>query len=108
MSNELQAKYNAFKATIEQIQEKLVQLEEDADQHKKVLGLLADVDGDRKCMRMIGTVLVEQTVSEATPRLKETLAGLENAISTLQDDLKTKTQQMETWKTANKIKVVSS
>lgn len=108
MSNELQAKYNAFKAHIEQIQDKLIQLEEDAEQHRKVLGLLDEVDGERKCMRMIGTVLVEQTVSEAIPRLKETLTGLENAISTLQEDLRRINTQMETWKVENKIKVVSS
>ena len=38
--------------------------------HRQVIEALKDVDGDRKCFRLMGGVLVERTVKEVLPALQ--------------------------------------
>ncbi|CAH1391939.1 unnamed protein product [Nezara viridula] len=48
---------------------KLTEVEMDLNEHKMVLETLKDLDGDRKCFRLIGGVLCEKTVKDVIPTL---------------------------------------
>lgn len=107
MSAALQDAYNQHKAGIEEVQTKIIELEDESDQHRKVLALLADVDKERNSMQMVGSVLVEKKVKDVIPSLEQTLAGLQRAVQALTEDRNQREAKMEKWKELNKIKVVS-
>lgn len=107
MSAALQEAYNQHKAGIEEVQNKIVELEEQSEQHRKVLALLANMDKERKSMQMVGNVLVEKKVKDVIPSLEQTLDGLQRAVNALSEDQKQREAKMEKWKELNKIKVVS-
>merc|ERR1712137_1141595 len=52
-----------------QIAGKTNELQQDLNEHKIVIETLDGVDGDRKCFRMVGGVLVERTVKDVLPAL---------------------------------------
>ncbi|GMM49870.1 tubulin-binding prefolding complex subunit [Starmerella bacillaris] len=108
MSEQLQAQYNAFKSSIQDLTLKIQELKTDSEEHRIVLESLAQTDGERNCKRMIGTVLVDKKVKDVIPALEETLKGLEKAIETLKEDLKSTETRMDQWKKEHNIKVVSS
>lgn len=106
--SQLQTEYNDFKQAIQQLSSKITELESESEEHRLVLETLEPLDGDRKCMRMVGGVLVERTVSEVVPSLQATRDGLEKAIKTLQGDLSKTEKDLEEWKVKHNVKVVSS
>jgi len=64
---------------------KISELNADLSEHKIVIENLANVDGDRKCYRMVGGVLVERTVKEVVPALisnRDKLAKLIESLNT--------------------------
>lgn len=108
MSEQLQQQYNAFKTLLQDLQQKLSEVEMDSEEHRLVLESLKNMDGDRKCMRMIGTVLVDKTVKEVIPVLEETKAGLDKAANTLREDLDKAQKDMDKWKKDNNVKIVGN
>jgi len=64
---------------------KISELNADLSEHKIVIENLDNVDGDRKCYRMVGGVLVERTVKEVVPALisnRDKLAKLIESLNT--------------------------
>ena len=53
-----------------QLQTQIFDLEQQLSDHKLVLGTLTPMDAGRRCMRMIGGVLVERTVGEVVPAVQ--------------------------------------
>ncbi|KAJ8321920.1 hypothetical protein KUTeg_000391 [Tegillarca granosa] len=51
------------------IASKISELEIDMKEHDLVIETLQEVDGNRKCFRMVGGVLVERTVKDVSPAL---------------------------------------
>lgn len=106
--SQLQAEYNEFKQAIQQLSTKISELESESEEHKLVLETLESMEGTRKCMRMVGGVLVERTVSEVVPSLQATRQGLEKAIETLKGDLSKTEKGLDEWKVKHNVKVVST
>lgn len=49
---------------------KVSEVEGDVQEHDMVLKVLQPIEGDRKCFRLIGGVLVERTVAEVSPAVE--------------------------------------
>lgn len=54
-------------------------LEMDAAEHKLVLEALDPLDAGRKCFRMVGSVIVERTVSDVKPALRKNMEQVRSA-----------------------------
>ncbi|KAI9695627.1 MAG: hypothetical protein M1820_008474 [Bogoriella megaspora] len=103
---ELQTQYSTYKNNLQQIAQKIGDVEQETEEHKLVLETLAPVSQDRKCFRMVNGVLVERTVKDVVPALQTNLDGLKKVLDDLLKQYKTKQDEMEKWKKKNNVQVV--
>lgn len=103
---DLQATYNAFKNQLQQIAQKIGDLETESDEHTLVLQTISELPHERKAFRMIGGVLVERTVGEVIPALKTNQEGIKGVMETLLKQYKTTEDEFNKFQKDNKIKVV--
>ncbi|KAK0657301.1 Prefoldin beta-like protein [Cercophora newfieldiana] len=104
---DLQLQYSTYKNTLQQIAQKIGDVEQEAEEHKLVLETLEPLSGDRKCFRMINGVLVERTVKDVVPALQTNAEGLKKVLEDLVKQYKTKQDELEKWK-KNNVQVVQS
>lgn len=105
---DLQLQYSTYKNTLQQIAQKIGDVEQEAEEHKLVLETLEPLSGDRKCFRMINGVLVERTVKDVVPALRTNAEGLKKVLDDLVKQYKTKQDDLEKWKKKNNVQVVQS
>ncbi|KAI9805409.1 MAG: hypothetical protein M1825_000660 [Sarcosagium campestre] len=103
---ELQLQYSTFKNNLQQIAQKIGDVEQETEEHKLVLETLEPLSQDRKCFRMINGVLVERTVKDVVPALKTNSEGLRQVLDDLLKQYKLRQDEMEKWKKKNNIQVV--
>ncbi|CAN7941551.1 unnamed protein product [Ixodes pacificus] len=63
--------FNQLRQEQRSLTAKLVELEMDLNEHNLVAEALQKVDGDRRCYRMVGGVLVERTVKDILPAVMQ-------------------------------------
>ncbi|KGM91554.1 uncharacterized protein PADG_12329 [Paracoccidioides brasiliensis Pb18] len=95
---ELQAQYQNFKTTLQQLAQKIGDIEQETEEHKLVIDSLQPLPGDRKCFRLINGVLVERTVRDVIPSLKTNSDGLKQVLDELLKQYKAKQDEMDSWK----------
>ncbi|KAJ2974894.1 hypothetical protein NUW58_g8511 [Xylaria curta] len=95
---ELQATYSNYKNTLQQLAQKIGDVEQESEEHKLVLETLEPLPDDRKCFRMINGVLVERTVKDVIPALRTNAEGLKKVLDDLVKQYKTKQDDLEKWK----------
>ncbi|KAI2633612.1 Prefoldin beta-like protein [Hypomontagnella submonticulosa] len=105
---ELQTAYSNYKNTLQQLAQKIGDVEQEAEEHKLVLDTLEPLPGDRKCFRMINGVLVERTVQDVIPALRTNAEGLKKVLDDLVKQYKIKQDDLEKWKKKNNVQVVQS
>ncbi|KAK3310087.1 Prefoldin beta-like protein [Chaetomium strumarium] len=105
---DLQVQYTTFKNTLQQLAQKIGDVEQEAEEHKLVLETLEPLPGDRKCFRMINGVLVERTVKDVIPALRTNAEGLKKVLDDLVKQYKVKQDELEKWKKKNNVQVVQS
>ncbi|KAK3335579.1 Prefoldin beta-like protein [Podospora appendiculata] len=105
---DLQVQYTTYKNTLQQIAQKIGDVEQEAEEHKLVLETLTPLSGDRKCFRMINGVLVERTVQDVVPALSTNAEGLKKVLEDLVKQYRSKQDEMEKWKKKNNVQVVQS
>ncbi|KZF26143.1 prefoldin subunit 2 [Xylona heveae TC161] len=103
---ELQAQYTTYKNNLQQIAQKIGDIEQETEEHKVVLESLAQAPPDRKCFRMVNGVLVERTVKDVIPALQTNSEGLKKVLEELLKQYKTKQEEMDKWKKKNNVQVV--
>ncbi|KAJ5740503.1 Prefoldin [Penicillium malachiteum] len=103
---ELQGQYTNFKNTLQQLAQKIGDIEQEAEEHKLVIETLGPLPEERKCFRMVNGVLVERTVKEVLPNLKTNSEGLQQVLEDMLKQYKTKQTELDTWKKKNNIQVV--
>ncbi|KAJ8100406.1 prefoldin subunit 2 [Lipomyces tetrasporus] len=94
---DLQAQYNDYKSSLQQLAQKIGELESEVDEHKLVLETLRPLPESRKCFRMIGGVLVERTVAEVIPALETNAKGVESVLQQLVKEYKKTEEDMKKW-----------
>ncbi|KAG9099634.1 hypothetical protein FS749_000767 [Ceratobasidium sp. UAMH 11750] len=126
---EIQVRFSRFQNDLQQLAQKIGELEAEAEEHELVLATLSDPyknDPDRKCFRMIGGVLVERTVKDVVPSLKMNRNGvsiltissisftkvtifqqLKNVLETLVKQYKSKEDDFNAFQREHKIRAVS-
>merc|ERR1719188_2308369 len=82
--------FNTMRNEQRQIAGKTNELQQDLNEHKIVIETLEGVDGDRKCFRMVGGVLVERTVKDVLPALVSNRDKMGKLIESLDKQLSDK------------------
>nr|CAD7424012.1 unnamed protein product [Timema monikensis] len=77
---------------------KLSEMEVELHEHKVVIETLKNVDGDRKCFRMVGGVLCEKTVKDVLPALITNNVQINKFIDNLNEQLTKKGQEVNEYK----------
>ncbi|KAL6869973.1 Cochaperone prefoldin complex subunit [Amphichorda felina] len=103
---DLQATYSNYKNTLQQIAQKIGDIEQEAEEHKLVLETLEPLSEDRKCFRLINGVLVERTVKDVVPALKTNHEGLTKVLDDMVKQYKAKQDELDKWKKKNNVQVV--
>ena len=71
--------------------------------NRKVLEALKTVDESRKCYRMIGEVLCEQTVKDVKPILTTNIENLVKVVDDIEKKIVTKGQEINAFREKNNI-----
>ncbi|KAK7924872.1 prefoldin subunit 2 [Apiospora marii] len=100
---QLQTQYGNYKNALQQLAQKIGDVEQEAEEHKLVLETLTPLPQDRKCFRMINGVLVERTVQDVVPALKTNAEGLKQVLDELVKQYKTKQDDLEKWKVRHRL-----
>ncbi|MCJ1292347.1 hypothetical protein MMC34_003897 [Xylographa carneopallida] len=95
---ELQLQYTTYKNNLQQLAQKIGDVEQETEEHKLVLETLDPLPLDRKCFRMVNGVLVERTVKDVIPALKINSDGLKKVLDELVKQYKKQQDDMEKWK----------
>ncbi|KAI9751444.1 MAG: hypothetical protein M4579_006053 [Chaenotheca gracillima] len=103
---DLQLQYTNYKNNLQNIAQKIGDVEQESEEHKLVLETLEPLPQDRKCFRMINGVLVQRTVKDTVPALKTNSDGLKKVLDDLLKQYKSKQEEMEKWKKKNNVQVV--
>ncbi|KAL0211975.1 hypothetical protein RCL1_005601 [Eukaryota sp. TZLM3-RCL] len=86
---------STIKQNIASLQEKIAELDGSRLEHNVVLDALAKLDPKRKCFRMVGSVLVERSVEEVQPAVKQNKDTLDVAMSKMSEELKSLYTQLQ-------------
>jgi prefoldin subunit 5 len=122
MSN-FQAQYDEYQQTIRALQEHAVSVDSQIYEHEVVLQTLQSVPAERKAWRLVsngndapstsGTetptasgALVETTAKGAGETLAETMKGLQELKSKLEEEVVQTKKEFDDWKVKNNVKVV--
>merc|ERR1712080_46462 len=81
------------------------ELQQDLNEHNIVIETLNGVDGDRKCFRMVGGVLVERTVKEVVPALVNNRDKMGKLIQSLEKQLQEKGEEINGYMEKHQIQV---
>lgn len=72
---------------------------------RTVVDTLKTVDESRRCFRLIGGVLIEQTVKEVVPQLNGAITKLESLIATGKEQISKKGEEIVKFKEEHNIKI---
>ncbi|KAK5244414.1 Cochaperone prefoldin complex subunit, partial [Cryomyces antarcticus] len=95
---ELQIQYSNYKDRLQQMAQKIGNVEQETEEHKLVLETLEPLPQDRKCFRMINGVLVERTVKDVIPALRTNFEGLGKVLDDLLKQYKGTQDELKKWK----------
>ncbi|QSL65717.1 hypothetical protein MERGE_003031 [Pneumocystis wakefieldiae] len=104
--SDLSQQYNLYKQSLQQLAQKIVDLEVESNEHALVIETLMNHPSERKCFRMIGGVLVEKNVKEVLPSLKTNQEGIKSMIDQLSKQYKSQEEQFNKWQKDNNIKII--
>ncbi|KAM3955693.1 prefoldin 2 [Aphomia sociella] len=93
-NEEIYAGLQTLRTEQRQLANKISELEMDLNEHKTVIDTLREVEGPRKCFRMVGGVLVERTVADVLPELESNRERLPKALQSLHEQLTKKGQEI--------------
>merc|ERR1712228_623401 len=97
--------FNSLRNEQRSIAGKTNELQQDLNEHKIVIETLEGVDGDRKCFRMVGGVLVERTVKDVVPALVNNRDKLGKLVESLNQQLTDKGAEINGYMEKHQIQV---
>ncbi|KAI8146764.1 Prefoldin beta-like protein [Fennellomyces sp. T-0311] len=104
---EITQQYNKYKNELQQLAQKIGELESEVEEHKLVIDSISPLEPERKCFRMVGGVLVERTVKEVLPALETNFNGIQTVIQSLLQSYKRKEQEFQEFQKKHNIQLVS-
>ncbi|EGD73184.1 hypothetical protein PTSG_04898 [Salpingoeca rosetta] len=88
-----------------ELNQKIAELGGDVEEHKVVEDALSKTEADRKCFRMVSGVLIERTVAEVLPAIKQNKSQIEDLVKQLQKQLETTNKNLADYQKKYNIKV---
>ena len=98
-------RYEQLRASVEELWQKINELEMEKQEHALVLSSLSPMDASRKCFRMIGGVLVERTVGDVMPAVERNKGGIEQVLAKLTEQMEARKKELADFQTKYKIRV---
>ena len=87
VDKEVMERYNKLKTEYSEILKRYIELEEERRENNLVLTNIEPLQGERKCWKVVGGVLVEYTLPETVNSLKQNIAMLEQALKALDTEM---------------------
>eukprot|EP00126_Sphaerothecum_destruens_P001082 Sdes_comp13043_c0_seq2m3044 len=103
--NEIISRFNQLREEQKSLASKISELENEKHEHGLVIDAIKDLEGDRKCFRLVGGVLVERTVREVLPALKTNQNGISEITKQLQEQLVNKGKEINSMKEKFNIRI---
>jgi len=97
--------FNQLRQEQRNLVNKVSELEVDTTEHRLVIDTLKDVDGDRKCYRLVGGILVERTVNEVLPALESNKDKISSVIDILNKQVESKGKDITDYREKYNIKI---
>ncbi|XP_050526273.1 prefoldin subunit 2 [Daktulosphaira vitifoliae] len=97
--------FNALRTEQRQLATKLSEIELDLNEHNIVIETLNKLDGERKCFRLIGGVLVERKICDVLPTLIKNRGEMSKIVKTLNEQLTKKGIEINEFKNNHNIQV---
>jgi len=88
MKDKIVQTWKSMKSQVQQIATKIAELDGERAEHALVLKTIKPLDPARRCFRLVGGVLVERTIKEVIPAVEQNLAGIDDVIGKLTEQLK--------------------
>lgn len=73
---EILERFVSMRDGVEALWNKINELKNEVSEHEQVLKALEPMDPSRRCYRLVGDVLVQRTVAEVIPAIKQNEEGL--------------------------------
>lgn len=89
------ARHRAMQGELRQVTGKIHELDGERSEHALVEKTIKDLDGGRRCFRMVGGVLVERTVADVLPAVRENMAGITKVMERLEETRREKERALE-------------
>ncbi|XP_053205680.1 prefoldin subunit 2-like [Panonychus citri] len=104
-NEQILAGFNQLRQAQRSINNKIIELENDLNEHVLVIDALKAVDPSRKCFRSIGGVLVERNVKEVLPSVIENKEMIGKTIEALKSKCVEKGQEINDYMDKHNIKI---
>ncbi|KAL7532514.1 hypothetical protein ACHAWF_004161 [Thalassiosira exigua] len=101
---EILSTYRQMQSDMQGMIQNLTKVEMERNEHRLVEETLTPLDPDRRAFRLVGGVLVERTVREVLPTVKEHRGNLDGLVNTLKEKLDAKQKEAAAWKAKYNIK----
>mmetsp|Transcript_33046 Transcript_33046/g.69549 ORF Transcript_33046/g.69549 Transcript_33046/m.69549 type:complete len:127 (-) Transcript_33046:286-666(-) len=96
--------YRQMQSEMQGLVQNLTKMEMERNEHRLVEETLTPLDPDRRAFRLVGGVLVERTVREVLPTVKEHRGNLDIFVQNLKEKLDSKQKEAAAWKAKYNIK----
>mmetsp|Transcript_40584 Transcript_40584/g.84929 ORF Transcript_40584/g.84929 Transcript_40584/m.84929 type:complete len:128 (+) Transcript_40584:1395-1778(+) len=96
--------YRQKQSEMQGLIQNLTKIEMDRNEHRLVEETLTPLDPDRRAFRLVGGVLVERTVREVLPTVREHRGNLDIVVQNLKEKLDAKQKETAAWKAKYNIK----
>ncbi|XP_074652828.1 prefoldin subunit 2-like [Tubulanus polymorphus] len=98
--------FNELRQQQRALASKISELEMDCKEHELVIDTLKDIkDGDRKCYRLVGGILVERTVKDVSPALVNNKEQIGMLVTNLTKQLEAKGKELNDYREKYNIRV---
>ncbi|XP_033641500.1 prefoldin subunit 2-like [Asterias rubens] len=104
-NEQIVGKFNQLRQEQRSLMSKIAELEGDQNEHRLVIEALKDVNGERKCFRLVGGVLVERTVKDVTPALQHNKDQLGKLVEALTKQVEAKGKEINDFREKHNIRV---
>lgn len=85
---------NVLKNELQQLTEKVAEVELERDEHHVVLETLKSMSSDRICFRQLDDILLESTVGQVIPMLEEQCKQIDNIYKQLDQQKQSKQREL--------------
>jgi len=99
------ARFKQLRAEQQQIQQKIGELEIEANEHSLVIGAIEKLEPTRRCYRLVGGVLVERSVGDVLPAVKKNKEGIADVIHQLREQFNKRSQELNDFIIQHKIQI---